>query len=158
MIKQVLVNFGSQVNILHRETWIRIGRISLAPTLNYLKLVDQRLIEPIGILRNINTQIMGILTQFEFEFIAPVMDMTTYVALFGWPWGKKMKANISLEKDRIKLLSLKFRLQMVTGIQHIQTPISSPATPKMHLQKAQTIQLVNKLTCVETLKEVCTCV
>jgi hypothetical protein len=53
------------------------------------------------------------------------------------------------------LLSLKFHPQMVTGIQHLQTPISSPAAPKMHFQKAQTIQLVNKLTCAETLKEAC---
>jgi hypothetical protein len=51
------------------------------------------------------------------------------------------------------ILSLKFHLQMVTGIQHLQTPISSPAATKMHFQKAQTIQLVNKLKCTETLKE-----
>jgi hypothetical protein len=57
------------------------------------------------------------------------------------------------------LLSLKFHLQhcmkMVTGIQHLQTPIISPATPTMHFQKAQTIQLVKKLTCAETLNEAC---
>jgi hypothetical protein len=64
-----------------------------------------------------------------------------------------MKENISLEKDRIKLLSLKFRPQMVTGIQHLQTPISSPAAPKNNFQKAQTIQLVIKLTCAETLQK-----
>jgi hypothetical protein len=52
------------------------------------------------------------------------------------------------------MLSLKFHPQMVTGIQHLQTPISSPATQKMHFQKTQTIQLVKKLTCAETLKEV----
>jgi hypothetical protein len=44
-------------------------------------------------------------------------------------------------------------MQMVTGIQHLQTPISSPAAPKMHFQKAKTIQLVKKLTCAKTLKE-----
>ena len=38
---------------------------------------------------------------------------------------------------------------MVIGIQHLQTSISLPAAPKMHFQKAQTIQLVKKLTCVE---------
>jgi hypothetical protein len=41
------------------------------------------------------------------------------------------------------LLSLKFRLQhrmqMVTGIQHLQTPISSPATPKNHFEEAKII-------------------
>jgi hypothetical protein len=42
---------------------------------------------------------------------------------------------------------------MVTGIQHLQTPISSPIASKMHFQKAQTIQLVKKLTCAEELQE-----
>jgi hypothetical protein len=49
------------------------------------------------------------------------------------------------------MLSLKFHPQMVTGIQHLQTPISSPTTSKIHFQKAQTIQLVKKLTCTEEL-------
>jgi hypothetical protein len=44
---------------------------------------------------------------------------------------------------------------MDTRIQHLQTPISSPAAPKIHFQKAQNIQLVKKLTCVETLNEAC---
>jgi hypothetical protein len=103
LIKQVVVDFGSQVNILPRETWIRLGRSALAPTLNYLKLVNQRLIEPIGILRNVDTQIMGIPTQVNFEVIDLVNGMSTYVAIVVWPWGRKMKENISLEKDRIEL-------------------------------------------------------
>jgi hypothetical protein len=35
------------------------------------------------------------------------------------------------------LLSLKFHPQMVTGIQHLQTPISSSMAQKMHFQRAQ---------------------
>ena len=103
MIKQVVVNFGSQVNNLPRETWIRLGRLALSPTMNYLKLVDQRLIETIGIPINIDTQIMGILSQVNFEVIALVMGMSTYATIVGQPWGRKLKANISLEKDRTKL-------------------------------------------------------
>jgi hypothetical protein len=87
LIKQVVVDFGSQVNILPRETWIRMGRPTLAPTLNYLKLADQRLIEPIGILRNVETQIMGIPTQVDFEVIDLVEGMPTYTTLVGRPWG-----------------------------------------------------------------------
>jgi hypothetical protein len=44
-------------------------------------------------------------------------------------------------------------MQMVIGIQHLQTPISSPATSNMHFQGEKTIQQVKKLTCAETLKE-----
>ena len=42
---------------------------------------------------------------------------------------------------------------MVTGIQHLQTPMISPTTSKMYFQKAQTIQLVKKLTCAKKLQE-----
>jgi hypothetical protein len=103
LIKEVVVNFGSQVNNLPRETWIRLGQLALAQTMNYLKLVDQRLIETIGIPINIDTQIMGILTQVDFEVITLVMGMSTYATIVGRPWGRKMKENISLEKNRIKL-------------------------------------------------------
>jgi hypothetical protein len=44
-------------------------------------------------------------------------------------------------------------MQMVTGIQHHQTPISSPTTPRKHFQEAKTIQMVKKLTCTKTIKE-----
>jgi hypothetical protein len=87
LIKQVVVNFGSQVNILPRETWIRMGRPTLAPTLNYLKMAYQILIEPIDILRNLETQIMGIQTQVNFEVIDLVEGMPTYTTLVGRPWG-----------------------------------------------------------------------
>jgi hypothetical protein len=50
-------------------------------------------------------------------------------------------------------IHLQHRMQMVIRIQHLQTPISSPTTQKMHFQEANTIQLVKKLTCAKTLKE-----
>jgi hypothetical protein len=83
MVNQVVIDFGSQVNIFPRETWIRMGRPSIVPTMNYLKLVDQRLIEPIGILRNVDNQIMGIPTLVDFKVINLVEGIPTYVALVG---------------------------------------------------------------------------
>jgi hypothetical protein len=46
---------------------------------------------------------MGIPTQVDFEVIDILKGMPTYAALVGCPWGRKMKSNISMEKDRIKL-------------------------------------------------------
>ena len=59
-----------------------MGRPSIVPTMNYLKLVDQRLIEPIGILRNVDSQIMRILTSIDFEVINLVEGMPTIFHLF----------------------------------------------------------------------------
>jgi hypothetical protein len=103
VIEHVVVDFELEVNILPRDTWIRLGRPSLSLTLNYLKLVDQILIEPINILRNVETQIMGIPTPVDFEGIDLVEGMPTYPTLVSWPWGQQMKATISLERNRIKL-------------------------------------------------------
>jgi hypothetical protein len=87
LINQEVVDFGSKVNILPQETWIRLDWPSLVPTLNYLNLVDQILIENIGILINIETYIMGILTLVDFEVINLVDGMPSYAALVVRPWG-----------------------------------------------------------------------
>ena len=56
--------------------------------LNYLKLADKILIEPIGILINVDTQIMGIPNSFDFEVIGLVEGIPTYANLVGRPWGR----------------------------------------------------------------------
>jgi hypothetical protein len=81
MIKKVVVDFGLQVNILPIETWNRLGKPPLVPTMNLLNLVDQRFIEPIDTLKNIITDIMGIPTRVNFEVINLVEDIPTYPSL-----------------------------------------------------------------------------
>jgi hypothetical protein len=49
---------------------------------------------------------------------------------------------------RTRVLSLKFRVQMVIGIQHLQTTISSPMDqelPKLHFQKVQNYTTSHKI-------------
>ena len=46
---------------------------------------------------------MGIPTSVDFKVINLVEGIPTYAALVGRPWGRRMKATISLEIDRIKL-------------------------------------------------------
>ena len=61
----------------------------------------------------------------------------------------------------IHVLSLKFRPQMVTGIQHLQTTISSPMdqkSPKMHFQKVQNYTTSYKIRMrYDYIGHVCTC-
>ena len=66
-------------------------------------MADQGLIKPLGLCRNIETIIMGITVTIDFKVIEPKEGSKSYPALVGRPWARKMKANISLEKDRIKL-------------------------------------------------------
>ena len=46
---------------------------------------------------------MGITVTTDFKVIEPNEGSKSYPTLVGQPWKRKMKANISLEKDTIKL-------------------------------------------------------
>ena len=86
-----------------RDTWEQFGRPRLYESGIYLKLADQGLIEPIRFWRNVDTTIKGISTKVDFEIIDPKEGSSSFPALVGRPWGRKMKASISLDKERIKL-------------------------------------------------------
>ena len=102
-VRQVVLDFGSQVNIMTHDNLEQSGRPRLYELGKYLKLADQGLIEPIGVWRNVNMTVKGISTKVEFEIIDPKEGSNSLLALVGRPWGRKMKASISLEKERIKL-------------------------------------------------------
>ena len=100
-VRQVVLDFGSQVNIMTRDTWEQLGRPHLNELGIYLKLADQGLIEPTGVQRNVDTMIKGISTKIDFKIINPKEGSSSFPALVGRPWGRKMKSSISLEKERI---------------------------------------------------------
>ena len=102
-IPQVVADFRSQVNVLLQSTLINIGRPKLQELGIYIRLEDQGLIAPIGVLKKVETSIMGITTMVDYEVIDIEDEQHTYPTLVGRPWGRKMKAYISLEKGRIKI-------------------------------------------------------
>ena len=71
LIPKVVLDFGSQVNILTKSTWEKLGRPKLIKLEYYLKLADQGLIDPLGLCRNIQTTIMGITVTIDFKVIEP---------------------------------------------------------------------------------------
>ena len=102
-VRQVVLDFGSQVNIMTRDTWEQLGRPRLNESGIYLKLADQGLVEPIGVWRNVDMTVKGITTKFDFEIIDPKEESGSFPALVGRPWGQNMKASISLDKEQINL-------------------------------------------------------
>ena len=60
LIQKVVLDFGSQVNILTEDTWEKLGQPQSVKSDYYLKLADQGLIEPLDLCRNVETTIMGI--------------------------------------------------------------------------------------------------
>ena len=86
-----------------RDTWEQLGRPQLYESGIYLKLANQGLIEPIGVWRNVDTTIKGISTKVDFEIIDPKEGSSSLPTLVGRTWGRKIKASISLDKERIKI-------------------------------------------------------
>ena len=102
-VRQVVLDFGSQVNIMTRDIWEQMGRPRLNESGIYLKLDYQALIKPIEAWRNVDTIIKGISTKIDFEIIDPMEGSSSFPSLLGQTWGQKMKASRSLDKERIKL-------------------------------------------------------
>ena len=53
LIPKVMLEFGSQVNILTKDTREKLGWPELVKSDYYLKLADQGLIEPLGLCKNV---------------------------------------------------------------------------------------------------------
>ena len=60
LIPKVVLGFGSQVDILTKNTWEKLGRPQLVKFDYYLKLDNQGLRDPLGLCRNVETTIMDI--------------------------------------------------------------------------------------------------
>lgn len=69
LILKVVLDFGSQVNILTKNTWEKVGRTQLVKSDYYLTLVNQCLIESLGLCRNVETTIMCISVWADFKVI-----------------------------------------------------------------------------------------
>ena len=88
-VRQVVLDFGSQVNIMTWDTWEKMGKPRLYKSGIYVKIADQGLIEPIGVWKNVDTTIKGISTKVDFEIIDPKEGSISFLALVGRPWGRK---------------------------------------------------------------------
>ena len=86
-----------------RDTCEQLGKPQLKEFDIYLKLENQGLIEPIGVCNNFDMTIKGITTKVDFEIINPKEGSNSFPSLVRGPQGRKMKASISLDKERIKL-------------------------------------------------------
>lgn len=98
IVRQVVIKFGLQVNVLSCKRWISMGSLNLHRTNGYLKIFDQIFIEPIRTLRQVKTSIMVILAIINFQVIDLVDNIPAYPQRVDRLWGQRMKATISLEK------------------------------------------------------------
>ena len=60
LIPQTVIDFGSQVNVLPKNKWMKLGHLELLKSYFYINLTNQCLVEPLCIWKYAENTIMGI--------------------------------------------------------------------------------------------------
>jgi hypothetical protein len=72
----IILDLGSEVNVLPKKTWKCMGEPTLGYSLVQLKLANQRRVLPIGRLKGVMVYLDGVCTKADFEVIE-IVDVTT---------------------------------------------------------------------------------
>jgi hypothetical protein len=102
-IKDVMLDLGSDVNILPKKTWEALGKPQLKYSPIQLRMANQYFILPIGRLENVEIDVVGVKTVADFEVTEIMGDKETYPFLLGIDWAYDNCAVIDLKKDTMTL-------------------------------------------------------
>ena len=98
----IILDLGSNVNILMRQTWESMGKPHLDWSPVQLQLSNQAKVLPIGRLSQVPVDMEGLRTFAYFEVINIFYDMIPYPALLGIDWAIDNQTIIKFKK---KILS-----------------------------------------------------
>ena len=98
---QVILDLGSDMNVLPKQTWERMGRPALEWYPIQLRMANQQKIFPMGRLTGAIVDINSVSTQTDFEVINIVDDSNPYPALLGIDWATDMNGVINLKKQKM---------------------------------------------------------
>ena len=108
----IILNLGSNVNILTRQTWKIMGKPPLEWSPIQLRLANQEKVLPIGRLSQVQVDIQGLRTFVDFEVINIVDDTNPYPVLIGidWAMGNQTIINfkrriLSFEDDEVRVVA-----------------------------------------------------
>ena len=79
----VILDLGSDVNVLTKQTWEQMGKPTLAWSPIQLRLANQQKIVPLGRFLDLQIDIDGVSTFTNFEVIEIIDDSNPYPALLG---------------------------------------------------------------------------
>ena len=79
----IILDLGSDVNILTRQTWESMGKPHLDWSHVHLRIANQEKVLPIGRRSQVPIDIEGLRTFADFEVINIVDDTNPYPALLG---------------------------------------------------------------------------
>lgn len=82
-MEQVILDLGSNANVLPKKTWERMGRHALQWSPIQLHMANQQNIIPMGHLYGVTVDIEGASSLVDFEVIEIVHGSNTYLMLLG---------------------------------------------------------------------------
>ena len=94
----VILDLGSKLNVLTKQTWEQMGKPTLAWSPIQLRLSNQQKIVPLGRFLNLQIDIDGVSTFADFEVIEILDDSNPYPALLGIEWEMENAVVIDLKK------------------------------------------------------------
>ena len=97
----VILDLGSEVNVLTKQTWEQMGKPTLDWSPIQLRLANQQKIVPLGRFPSVPVDIDGVCTVAEFEVIEIIDDNNPYPALLGIEWAMENAVVINLKKRQM---------------------------------------------------------
>ena len=95
------LDLGSEVNVLTKQTWEKMGKPTLSWSPIQLKLANQQRIVPLGRFLSVPIDIDGVSTLADFEVIEIIDDNNPYLALLGIEWEMENATVINLKKRQM---------------------------------------------------------
>jgi hypothetical protein len=105
----VILDLGSELNVLPKKTWHCMGEPTLGYSLVQLKLANQHIVLPIGRLKGVTVDLDGVHTMEYFEVIEIVDGTTPYPTLLGLDWVFDNQAIINLKTRKMTFESGEYR-------------------------------------------------
>jgi hypothetical protein len=101
-IDYVVLDLGLGVNVMTKKTWEMMGKPKLIYSPIRLRMANQQVVSPFGILEHVLLDIDGVKTFSNFEVIEIVDDSFPYHMLLGIDWAFNNSTVIDLKKRRMK--------------------------------------------------------
>jgi hypothetical protein len=97
-IDYVVLDLGSEVNVMTKQTWALMGKPKLIYSHIKLRMDNQQAINPFGRLEHVPVDIDGVRTFTYFVVIEIVDDSFPYPALLGIDWAFDNSTLVDLKK------------------------------------------------------------
>src|SRR5271155_3780857 len=117
---EVILDLGSEVNVLTKQTWEQMGSPKLLRSPIHLRLANQQRVSPLGRLPQIPVDIDGVRSFADFEVIEITGDTRPYPALLGIDWAFDNMAVINLKKRQMTFEDK--QVQVISPLDPFQGP------------------------------------